>query len=243
MIKKLILFFTMISFSAIAQKGTVLTYKIDLKFSNATNYLELGYQKEYEEQLIIEEITPKLKLKIQVGTSESLQYIDSENLNYDKKLIEIAEIYSDMSDFYKHNLEKNQFSFHFSDKNDRIVVTDSYEVLNWEILNEQKIINGFTCYKAIGRIEENNMKGSIVKEEIFAWFSPEVSLNIGPGMYGGLPGLIFEISTTRNTYTLDSIENNVDETKFFKINGSNTKQLNYHNYIHDYLNERSKRYN
>lgn len=64
---------------------------------------------------------------------------------------------------------------------------------NWEITNESKLINNYTCYKATTIDTLINTKGTF-KYEVTAWFSPELPSFFGPSAYFGLPGLILEVN-------------------------------------------------
>lgn len=70
---------------------------------------------------------------------------------------------------------------------------------SWDIKNEEKTIQNYTCFKAVSKI--NN-------EEIVAWFCPNFQVTEGPLQFDGLPGLIFELSTNKLTYFLKSINPN-----------------------------------
>ena len=88
----------------------------------------------------------------------------------------------------------------------------------WQIEKESKIINGYTCFKAIGTLF--NINGS--KQIFTAWFCPEIALAYGPDTYAGLPGLIFEVYRNDGFgehWKLKSIENN--KTKIFNIPNPN----------------------
>ncbi|MDO5616595.1 MAG: GLPGLI family protein [Cruoricaptor ignavus] len=59
--------------------------------------------------------------------------------------------------------------------------------IHWEITNEEKKINDFTCYKAMGKFRGR---------EYVVWFTPEIPVPYGPWKLGGLPGLILEAEET-----------------------------------------------
>jgi GLPGLI family protein len=69
----------------------------------------------------------------------------------------------------------------------------------WDIKNEEKVIQNYTCYKAVSSIND---------EEIVAWFCPSFQTSDGPLQFDGLPGLIFELSTNKLTYFLKIINPN-----------------------------------
>ncbi len=64
------------------------------------------------------------------------------------------------------------------------LIKDSLTSYNWKLTSETKYIGKFLCYKAEAKL--NN-------EEIIAWFTSEISINQGPELFWGLPGLILEV--------------------------------------------------
>lgn len=63
--------------------------------------------------------------------------------------------------------------------------------IDWEIQPENKEILGFSVQKATGNFAGRNY---------IAWFAPELPFSDGPYKFGGLPGLILEISDLKNHY-------------------------------------------
>ena len=63
--------------------------------------------------------------------------------------------------------------------------------IEWEIQPENKEILGFSVQKATGNFAGRNY---------IAWFAPELPFSDGPYKFGGLPGLILEISDLKNHY-------------------------------------------
>ena len=69
--------------------------------------------------------------------------------------------------------------------------TESLPNFSWEITEEQKTIDNYTCQKAVctfgGRTYE-------------AWFAPDIPISDGPWKFYGLPGLILEVYDTKHHY-------------------------------------------
>jgi GLPGLI family protein len=87
-------------------------------------------------------------------------------------------------------------------------ITDSLPDYKWEITGESKKIGSYLTIKAIG--EENKIirkgaKNHKIKRKLTAWFCPEIPISNGPELYGGLPGLIMEISSEREIYVLKEL--------------------------------------
>ncbi|PHS65722.1 MAG: hypothetical protein COB12_06530 [Flavobacterium sp.] len=59
--------------------------------------------------------------------------------------------------------------------------------IKWELINETKVILGYTCYKA------TFTKIVIKSVTIEAWYAPDLPYKFGPRGNHGLPGLILEI--------------------------------------------------
>ncbi|WP_299182814.1 GLPGLI family protein [uncultured Chryseobacterium sp.] len=77
-------------------------------------------------------------------------------------------------------------------KNKKIhYIEEDQTKINWQLLDETKLVGDFLCKKAIGKF-----KG----REYVAWYSPQIDTNFGPMKFGQLPGLIFEISDTQNKF-------------------------------------------
>ena len=59
-------------------------------------------------------------------------------------------------------------------------------MLDWKIKSEQKNISGYNCIKAVAEVDSNQI--------ITAWFTPEITIPIGPANYHGLPGLVIHLA-------------------------------------------------
>lgn len=92
----------------------------------------------------------------------------------------------------------------------------SYEespALNWEINKEKKTVSGYSCQKAI-----TNYGG----RKYTAWFTSEIPISSGPYKFGGLPGLIIEISDKDNDYNFKLIKLKKLDGSILLENDSNT---------------------
>ncbi len=68
-------------------------------------------------------------------------------------------------------------------------------MIGWELSEDTKVIDGYTCYKAIRK--QLNKRVSVGKEKKYivyiAWYTPEIPASFGPAGNGGLPGLILQL--------------------------------------------------
>lgn len=88
--------------------------------------------------------------------------------------------------------------------------------ISWTLLNENKMINNFSVYKA-----ECLLFGRLWT----AWYTTEIPFQVGPYKFNGLPGLILEITDSKNEYSFSILE--VSRQKLDAMNFSNFKSVNY----------------
>jgi len=103
----------------------------------------------------------------------------------------------------------------------RFLIVEDMEQPKWELGTETKKIGNYTCYKATmvkvdksvdfgsifgrrGRGNQQEKEDSKTEEEVrtievTAWYTPQLPVSSGPNSYGGLPGLILELSAGRTT--------------------------------------------
>jgi GLPGLI family protein len=82
--------------------------------------------------------------------------------------------------------------------------------MEWELTQKLKIINGKTCYLAIGKEKFNDKE-----YDVFAWYDPSININFGPKKYAGLPGLIVELQEGMFFFKVKKI---ILNKKTFQIN-------------------------
>lgn len=72
--------------------------------------------------------------------------------------------------------------------------------LNWQITGEDRMINGYKCYRACIRYNGRDW---------VAWFTPDIPVGCGPWKLVGLPGLILEAQDAKRHYNfvISTIEN------------------------------------
>ena len=82
----------------------------------------------------------------------------------------------------KYNMQKNVWGSNFN-------VEDSIPKLQWRITNENRIIAGFNCRKAVATIFDSVY--------VFAFYSDEITIPGGPCSINGLPGMIMGLTIPR----------------------------------------------
>ncbi|GAB1857252.1 GLPGLI family protein [Flavobacteriaceae bacterium MHTCC 0001] len=100
------------------------------------------------------------------------------------------------------------------------LIRDTLKQRQWQLVNETKTIGEYTCYKAI--FEGTYTKKTANEEGKFVavtkprtttvWYTPQIPVSNGPSDYGGLPGLILEVSNGELTLICSKIVINPEET-------------------------------
>lgn len=75
----------------------------------------------------------------------------------------------------------------------------------WNLTNESKKIDKYTCFKATTEYIVINSKGTFI-HPVIAWYCPEIPYQYGPAGYGGLPGMILELQEKNNVFGAVKIE-------------------------------------
>ncbi len=82
----------------------------------------------------------------------------------------------------KYNMQKNIFGSNFN-------VEDSIQNIEWKLSNENRMIAGFNCRKAVGKIMDSVY--------VFAFFTEEIMISGGPASINGLPGMVLGLTIPR----------------------------------------------
>jgi len=127
--------------------------------------------------------------------------------NFDEKkvdnsmdiVLDVDTIFRVMKDFEQADLLFGDIVFDGKEK----FYKDTLHVMQWELKDEKKMIDSFTCYKAT-----TFFKG----RSYTAWYCPAISIPNGPWKLGGLPGLIIEAYDDNKDlyFLLTRIDNNKD---------------------------------
>jgi GLPGLI family protein len=68
-------------------------------------------------------------------------------------------------------------------------INDSLPKIEWKLSNENRVIAGFNCRKATGKIFDSVY--------VFAFYTDEITISGGPCSIGGLPGMILGMTIPR----------------------------------------------
>lgn len=77
----------------------------------------------------------------------------------------------------------------------KIYIVKYPTMVNWQLINESKVIDGYVCYKAIRKqLNKRVSVGKLKKYIVYkAWYTPDIPASFGPIGNGGLPGLILQL--------------------------------------------------
>ena len=98
------------------------------------------------------------------------------------------------------NLPAGTLSYTDKISRDNLRYEEEIPAMEWQLLDESKIVEGYTCYRA-----ECDFRG----RRYVAWYTPEIPISNGPWKFGGLPGLILEAvdSEGHHSFALNGIRN------------------------------------
>jgi GLPGLI family protein len=105
--------------------------------------------------------------------------------------------------YYKENINSLLLRATDNEEFGKLIVQIDNNV-KWLLVNESKIIDGYTCYKAISEIYfyDQNLEFPV---KLIAWYCPKIPLSFGPKCFSGLPGLILELVNGNITFTATKI--------------------------------------
>ncbi len=123
------------------------------------------------------------------------------------------------------NLEEERYTSQNESFSKKFLVEDELEKHDWKLTNETKMIAGYECFKATKIIEipvlkvrvsangfegeeEVNKKPKMRQQEVVAWYTAQIPISNGPGMYHGLPGLILGVYDGMANIVCDKINVN-----------------------------------
>lgn len=168
---------------AYTQTGEV-TYNVEsIKQNNLDNPLVMGVGNELQQKTF------------------TLKYNKGKSIFKKNKNIPINKRYSRLADvliggnytWYQNSFTKEALVT--QDIGGKIYTVSFPNMVGWELNEDTKVIEGYTCYKAIRK--QLNKRTSVGKDKRYivyiAWYTPEIPASFGPAGNGGLPGLILQL--------------------------------------------------
>lgn len=122
--------------------------------------------------------------------NDSLRNIEMEKaLAAGVNKLNIGRVRATTMDEYYTDVQKKQFWRYRPFLGNNYVVTEALSKIDWKILDETRVINGYNCQKAAGKTGGRTW---------FAWFCIDFPFAYGPWKLNGLPGLILEATDEKN---------------------------------------------
>ena len=166
------------------------------------------------------------QLKDQIPTFKTAYYnftfADNKSIykfdRYDEKKAKVPEFLrlgEDQKDWYndfntsQNIVQKTQWGSLFNLK-------DSIQHIQWKISNESRIIAGFNCRKAVGKILDSVY--------VFAFYTDEITISGGPCSINGLPGMILGVTIPRMFISMLATKLSVNNVDVNIIKPTNAKK-------------------
>ena len=221
----IIVFFLSVTIFAQSFQGKA-TYKTHQKFDFKMKKEKSGVNSDLQKQLkaqLMKQFQKTYTLNFDKSTST---YKQNEELSSPQSATNGMQIKIMGSGGGTDVLYKNINEKRFVDKTEisgkRFLIKDNLEKYDWEMTSETKNIGNYTCYKATKKREETRSSFSMtdgekeetkktVTIETVAWYTPQIPVSNGPGMFWGLPGLILEIQDGKKTIVCTEIVINPSE--------------------------------
>ena len=114
----------------------------------------------------------------------------------------------------------------------KFLISNDQDKIKWVMEKEQKMIGNYLCFKATAKVpkpktmtsvwrntekQNDSIKDSSIDESeeeyltITAWYTPQIPVSHGPAQYGGLPGLILELTNDSTVMLCTKVVMNPDK--------------------------------
>jgi GLPGLI family protein len=211
---KIFFLFLFISSIVVSQSKLELTYKVKshgkpLEFDKSIEQEILPYLISMEKEL------EDLKFTLQVKGKESLWFLNDRDTY---PMSHLGQSFAGNTSYYFDANAEEYLTQEFFLGN-LFLISKKIKKLNWELVDETKTILGYECKKAIYK-ETKEIKGENKEFITEAWYCTKLKYKIGPQDFGGLDGLILEITSKRlKFYCTEILEGS--KTSFFVIEKPN----------------------
>lgn len=217
--KIFILFFLITFDSVFPQSEGRVTYKSYFAEKQATEELKIKNRIAYQNALDEEMMAEMLRFTLEFKGDESI-FKMTESMISDAENTSRKEYVSGL--FYG-------YDFFYIDKSKNLLIEQLFysfgnllrkrpaNFVEWNLSNETKIIDGYTCYKATYTYIQD-WKGSKFEWPVVAWYCPAIPISLGPTRYSGLPGLILELHEKQVGFIVEKIDFNLKVGKIIPPN-------------------------
>ncbi len=123
------------------------------------------------------------------------------------------------------NIQKNMFGTLLNLK-------DSIAPIQWRLTNESRLIAGFNCRKAVGKILDSVY--------VFAFYTDEITISGGPCTINGLPGMILGVTIPRLYMSMIATKLTLNDGRENTIKAISAKKYYTAKQLKDILDEKIK---
>lgn len=190
-----------------------------------------------EDLRTFKELTSKLSLELKFNT-ERYSFNAITLPQYTEKQTKDALQYSKVDGYYTKINTETKVDHYKDDSQFGLIIIEFESKINWELINESKIIDGYKCFKAVATLVDYSfMKNP--SSEVTAWYCPEIPINLGPKRLNGLPGLIFESNERNVTLRVSKISLNPKNQIEFNVpfKAKRISDIDYKKLIDVYMEE------
>ncbi|MBA4745214.1 MAG: GLPGLI family protein [Muricauda sp.] len=85
-------------------------------------------------------------------------------------------------------------------------VKTDLEDVEWKLVDDQKQVSDYLCYKAIGKRYAMSKNYETFETEVVAWYCPEIPIRTGPFEAVGLPGLVLQLDLKGRSVVLEDLD-------------------------------------
>lgn len=210
-----------VTFSSLAQDLTgIATYKTQRKVEVQLDSTQMDEGMRTQLMAMLKKQFEK-EYELEFNTNESI-YKEVEKLDAPNKStswMQVEVVSTDAGDILYKNIKDNRYTSQNEVFSKQFLIQDSIVRPEWKLEKETKNIGEYTCFKAthtrmatvVNSIRTSNDKDTKEPEEkeeeitVTAWYTPQIPVGNGPAAYGGLPGLILEISDGQETILCSKI--------------------------------------
>ena len=226
--KKKIFFIALLAFSLRIEAQTFIN-KAQIEYEVKVNIKKTMGDNSFEE--MIKESLPQFKTGYFVFTFADNKSVYKFDHWGDKKVPE----------WYRRNDEENIWYFdHNSAKfnmqktvyGSSFYVNDSIPKIDWRLTNENRIIAGFNCRKAVGKILDSVY--------VFAFYKDEITIPGGPCSISGLPGMILGLTIPRMYASWIATKVMLNDVNLSSIKPVTAKKYSTYSELKTSLKERTK---
>lgn len=174
--------FIFFAFTFLLTQGYSQVKKLSVNYDFRNNSTDVSYTRETN---LTADMNMSLFTIFKTNDQEKKVVSDSNLENDSDQAISTIIMVPEKKDIYVfRNLSSVKLIHSTSRNNIDYKVEESLPDFNWQLHNEEKLINGLTAKKAT-----TNFRG----RHYTAWYIPSIPLPYGPWKFGGLPGLIADV--------------------------------------------------